>query len=633
MRIIGSWIWSGLLFLGLVSVLIPFLPLMPGKTFDDSWQLALNQALAQGLIFGKDIFFTFGPLSSVYTWTYHPGTDAVVLMFSAYLAIAFWWGLSQLLADVPGKLKILWLFFICGFCGLGSTRFATYPLTPDAFFFSYPLIVGIYIIKNQLDDNTLKKRKVVSFLDIFVLFPLFGILPIIKASNLIMVIGTLILICGSLAISGKWKHSLLVPITVLFGFWLSSELLNQPITYLFEFLRSSLSLSSSYTLTMMTDYGVRLHPEIYLWGSVTLLVFLVRETSLRVSGKVAVFLLFTLYLFLSFKAGFTRSDERHNAIAGQALLIASMVFMFVSQTQRAKDVSGLVFFLGLVIFWEIVSPNLPKHIQSNFSALKKGLLMRIFDQKKLQEDYAGILKALKKDAGIPLISGSTDIFSWGQIHLIASENLWVPRPIFQSYAVLNAALGEKNQNFLRGDQAPQNILFKIEPIDGRLPALEDALSWPVLFYRYECLGLEKEFLRLNKRSSVSADSPPRMELKKHEAKLNEAIRTPTQKKPLYAQIKASLSWTGKLENIFYKPQPLMIQVYLEDGSQKEFRMPSEMAKMGFLISPLIETTEEFQVVVKGEPNSLKKRVSSFQVKAGGLGKSWNESIEIVFYTY
>lgn len=49
------------------AVLIPFYPLFPFSNSEVSWAMAMNQGVAQGLVFGKDLIFTFGPFSSVFT--------------------------------------------------------------------------------------------------------------------------------------------------------------------------------------------------------------------------------------------------------------------------------------------------------------------------------------------------------------------------------------------------------------------------------------------------------------------------------------------------------------------------------------------------------------------------------------
>jgi hypothetical protein len=65
-----------------VLFVIPLIPDFPHRSFDSSWAYALNEAVVQHLIFGRDIVLTFGPLASIYTGMYHPATDWIMLLGS-----------------------------------------------------------------------------------------------------------------------------------------------------------------------------------------------------------------------------------------------------------------------------------------------------------------------------------------------------------------------------------------------------------------------------------------------------------------------------------------------------------------------------------------------------------------------
>src|SRR5260364_219639 len=64
--------------------------------------------------------------------------------------------------------------------------------------------------------------------------------------------------------------------------------------------------------------------------------------------------------------------------------------------------------------------------------------------------------------------------------LLTAGNLWSPRPVIQSHGAYTPKLARLNELHLLSERAPNNIVFKVEPIDGRLASLEDGLSWPIL---------------------------------------------------------------------------------------------------------------------------------------------------------
>jgi len=626
-----EFFWNSFLLLGLVSVLVPLEPLMPGGSFDDSWQLALNQALAQGLVFGKDLIFTFGPLASVYTKTYHPFTDGSMVVASSILALSFWWVLTKLLSESSFAVRGFWWIFMVGFWGMGVSRFAFYPVLQDAVFFSYPIFVGVYYLKTFY-ENSSDKRKIPSWVESVFLFLPFGMLPLIKVSNLAISIAVMGLLAGVFLLERQPKLlfvSLFIPLASLI---VISYSLHQPLNEIPEFIRTSLSISGSYSSQMATDFGVNSHPTLFLVSAAIFLVFLFRETSWTLKGRLFLCTLMVCYLFLCFKAGFTRSDERHVPIAGQALVLSAMILSLISISPRAKDIVFLTSLLGLVIWGEYQSVHLVKNIHTNLAAFKNGVRLRLRSKRVLNQEFERVLQRIKKTDKLPLLDGSTDIFSSGQLSLIASGNQWSPRPVFQSYATLNSFLAEKNQAFLLGDAAPQNILFRIEPIDGRLASVEDAASWPVLLDRYENLGIENGYLKLRKKEDAKFKGQI-LERKNAALKTEEVISVPRTQKPLFARLEGSLTSRGQIANIFYKPQSLAIKLKCEDGSEKEFRLPHEMAKQGFLVSPLVESTEDFQALFAQDETHSKKVVTALSVKPSGMGNSWNDSFKVVFYNY
>lgn len=52
-----GWLLKSALLIIIIAVFIPLSPKMPAPGLDASWAVGLNQAVAQGLAFGKDIFY------------------------------------------------------------------------------------------------------------------------------------------------------------------------------------------------------------------------------------------------------------------------------------------------------------------------------------------------------------------------------------------------------------------------------------------------------------------------------------------------------------------------------------------------------------------------------------------------
>ena len=80
--------------------------------------------------------------------------------------------------------------------------------------------------------------------------------------------------------------------------------------------------------------------------------------------------------------------------------------------------------------------------------------------------------------------------------LIASGSPWSPRPTIQSYVAYSEQLARINRDHLLGIRAPRNLAFKVEPLDDRMPALEDGASWSVILRNYRPVQFLNGFLIL-----------------------------------------------------------------------------------------------------------------------------------------
>ena len=109
-------------------LLMPFAPGMPTAGLDGSWPYALNEAIARGNVFGRDVIFTFGPLASVYTRQYSPATDTMMMVASAIYA----GGICALLglAAYPRRdLMVLLVPIIIVLCPLIDSVFISLPVS------------------------------------------------------------------------------------------------------------------------------------------------------------------------------------------------------------------------------------------------------------------------------------------------------------------------------------------------------------------------------------------------------------------------------------------------------------------------------------------------------------------------
>ena len=320
-----GWGLQALLVITAVCVFVPFSPMMPGDGLDSSWVLGINQAVAQGLAFGRDIVFTFGPYASIYTESYHPATDHLMVGGSLYLGLSY--GFALFLVTRNSRWYLLVAFWVV-LAGLMYSR--------DALFFSYPLLVGIFcfmLINSQL---RLRIHNKLSITLTSILFLPFGLLPLIKGSFLIL--------CGVLAALAflffafykRWGLAIAViasPMFSLVFFWTTS---GQSILDLPPYLISMALIISGYTEAMAISGEVR-ETAYYIIAAFVLLAGIVRDKSCAITSRVFMFCAFFFYLFLAFKGGFVRHDG-HVIMSSTSLLFAALLFPFVFHSRWTPTV-------------------------------------------------------------------------------------------------------------------------------------------------------------------------------------------------------------------------------------------------------------------------------------------------------
>ena len=120
--------WSAVLVLiGCAVAIMPFAPYFPGSDLDSAWQFAVNAAVGQGLAFGRELVFTFGPYASLYTLNYHPATDGMAMAASLILAVALAAGLVTLTVE-RGRLHAVLLAALLSLLWLRDPLFFAVPL-------------------------------------------------------------------------------------------------------------------------------------------------------------------------------------------------------------------------------------------------------------------------------------------------------------------------------------------------------------------------------------------------------------------------------------------------------------------------------------------------------------------------
>jgi hypothetical protein len=614
--------------LTVLAVFVPFKPELPELGNDPSWRFAINQAVAQGLVFGRDVVYTYGPYASVFTKSYHPATDWLMLAGSVFLALCY----SLLLTTLAAVMNRRWIpMLFVGFAA--SLMYSHEPIRDaprDALLYSYPLLLALLTYRIT-SDAAKERRWSTRFKIVFgILFLPLGLLPLVK--------GSFVLICGSLAVCCVFlllqdKQTMMAGLCAflpLFFGVLLWRVSGQPLRGLMSFFINMRPVVSGYTEGMSLVGNVR-EIAIYFVASAGILYTAINDKARSILHNVVAVICYALFFFIAFKEAFVRHDA-HAMVGSTAIVLAAFSGALVLRNKLAVSLIVVLFaFIACgYIDSHYVDFSAERLVTNTVDAYRdalQGLGSRVSAQSGLKAQFDEALASIKKQAPIPPLQGTADIYSFNQSALFASKQTWLPRPVFQSYQAYTAELAKLNADHLGGNKGPENVLFRVEPIDDRFPALEDGPSWPVLISNYSIAAADNFFLYLKRRPTLAA-APTSTEIYSGRHALDRDVPVPRAKDAVVAEIGVEQTFLGKLLTALYKSPELHISVSLTGGGTKTYRLIPGMARAGFVISPLINDTNDF-VRLAARPQDLANNVvKSFSVSLGGKSLFWKDTYSV-----
>jgi hypothetical protein len=610
-----------------VVIFVPIAPLFPLNTLDSGWAFALNVAVAKGLVFGRDIIFTFGPYASVYTTQYHPATDAQMLWSGGLLAISFAVSLICLGRGVY-RLVALGLALFLVFA-LRDTQFLAIPFTS---------LLLICRVAMPFDHPMHIKLSLPVVLTLALLIVTLGLLPLVKgtfavASGMVMALGCLLLV--------ERRHRMLAAGSALL-FIVSMSILwtmaRQPLAALPNFFLAQAPITTGYTAAMSVP-GPEWQIILYVLCCLLLGLWNLRLLYTLGTAGLALLIGFAVLFFLAFKEGFVR-DDTHSLIAAGMLGVAGWAMLLSGQR-------GFIPLMGLLVGlagWAAIdrsetgltAATLARRVETPFIVAANALTTRWHSPARLERSYADNVRLIRTAQPLAHLVGTIDIYSFGQSALLANDLNWAPRPVLQSYSAYTPSLARKDADYLARAEAPTTILFALQPVDSRLPSLEDGASWPTLLTRYSILGYDGDLAILRKRTTPTTTNPlanaPEISGTFH---LGEPIVLPKHIPVVWARADVRLTLCGKLISLLFKPPHLNISYLLPDGHKQTFRYIAGMGESGFVAAPIIQSTTDFVALALPEAANhfAGSRPVSLSITADhGAGWLWRSSFTAQLFT-
>lgn len=593
----------------LIILIFPFYRLYetPDGGIDNSWRIALELAKAKGLIFGKDVIYTYGPLGSLTQRFSISSSPFDIFLFDLFFFINIG-VLFFLLLPKPLKLYQLLIHFIVFF--FVSSMFGEWI---HFLLFYSSIFFGLRFLH--------QKNYFLLAYSIFI-----GIITFFVKANY----GIIGLGFGAILIFYCFFTKRLTLKTLLF-YALGSTIVLGLLAFLlktnlFHYVYSSLNVISGYNEAQSIYPKDRLRLVIIafiLWGLVIGLGVFYISRNLIQNRKLTPALIDNVFvwgwsIFISFiliKYAFVRADKGHITSFVKLVNLPFLLLPFFSTNKLLKIGSWGVISLNILsymIFYQNIYGKVTFSIPDNLHT-KTFIFPEYFSNVFHQSNYKK-LATYPADVLSFIGEKSVDIIP-NEISEIYFNNLnYSPRPTLQSYQAYNQFLDNKNREKYLSATAPDFVVYGVESTDNKYAWGDETQTLLALLQRYKPVMIWDKRLLLEKQPITKTLSVVKTENIKLRFGQDYNIPVDTSVNTIMLlKIKTTYTWFGKLLNLFFQPPHFVLTLTTEDGKKASYNSVSILLEKGLIINSKIENVQDVKQFF--ESTSIKnKAIKSINIR-------------------
>ena len=577
----------------------------PNATLDGSWQEMLIHAHAQGVQFGRDLIFTWGPWGFLCSMYHLGGVEAApILVWQTAGQFAIALALVALIHPLP-----LWRRL-----AFAALFLAFHWLFLDV---AYLVLIVLIVISGMMGRGASPAR-----LAAWAVF--LGFLAQLKFTYLAMAsAGTLAaMVCwvGRGSWSRAWAAAAGFAASVL-GAWMAA---GQDPDNLYPYLRRSLEITLGYGQAMGLDEPL----PAFVWGAGLALACAAfawvawrrlpgRAHALGASG----FLAFSLLVV--WKESFTRADlvplgGHVFGLFGTVAILAPVVpgLLFPEKRLHWSDLA-VVYCLAAVAsfdrqYYELWPRIAWQRFYGNATALGRlgalpGEWQRSYEKACAAESLPSIRAAVGRR--------SVDVYDFNLGAALLNRLDAAPRPVFQGYSAYTPGLEGWNLRFYQSGRAPEFLIWSAERIDNRYPGQDDAMLVAGLAGHYEPLFPDGRYWLFRRTSPLSRLPLERRLLLRRTVRLSEEMALPAVRShAIWLRADAVPNGLGRLRAALYKPAAIDIATTDNEDRRSVWRLIPGVARDGFLLVPTLTTAADAALFLRGQAQSW---VRSFHFEAPG----------------
>ena len=340
-------------------------------------------------------------------------------------------------------------------------------------------------------------------------------------------------------------------------------------------------------------------------------VFAVREARRSGVRAIAPAAALGLWLALTAKHSFLRYDPDHALHGAFQGLCAAAIFGLVmlrrseSGTPRGRRAPALAAIAVMVVaslslltydreHW--YGARFFRHLDLRARAARMSHFVN--DPLRLGVRHERALAAIRRAHPLPPLDGTVDIYPWELSLAFANGLEWDPRPSVGSHMADRPDIALANARHLAAAGGPGHVLFRVDSLDHRFPAMDDGPSWLVLLSDFRLRSASGSHLvldRAQRRRAVEWGQPVTRELA-----FGQRFEV-AQSADRLLWLRADLIRTrrGGLLAAAWRGPIVYLSVELGAGGERWYRLVPGAARAGFLLSPVVVDNAGFVALLDG----------------------------------
>lgn len=577
------------------------------ESLDGSWQAILTYSLENGLQFGDEVIFTYGPLGGLSSFSYSGYNHAGKYAFELFARICMVVFLFRFVLHLRSYLKIGCILLYLFICQLLPGSYETF------YFFGYLSWVAAVVFEKRK-----KQRAPWGLLLVGVCFLVFC--SLIKFTLLVAALFCLGAVVWFLISQKRLLEGGVVAVSfpvcfILFWITLGQNPANIP-----AFVMGSAQVANGYAMSMQlaTEAPALKYFVLFLASGIALFFTVWKEhvRSFRNSKFLGEpwFIVSVVYaglFFMVWKQGVVRSDGHIWQFFCFVPLAGWFLYPVVKKRKTRLLLDSTILLQIIVLFAALAAyhPHLilesPVRLWANTGSGVHGLLKpgELMDELAVELETKGA-SLLETYPFLNQVGERTvDVSSCLQGLVILPGLNYQPRPVFQDYVANNAYLQNLNHVYWESEDAiPDAVIHVFGGIDNVPPTHIDSQTTLQLLSRYEVESKSGDYVLLSKR--LESDSMVRSDEKRYAVRFGETVELDSQIEEFaLGRFDMQLNLLGRVVSFFYKPPLLKMRLSFTNGTALDYRVNPVTTETDFLLDPVASNTSQLWDYRNGAPRA------------------------------